>query len=264
MSSAYVTRAYVEALPPVPTLGRWHRPIPHIELVDQLLKTSRAHGLEVKRERFVSQSDGQILFALFDFARDVDSERGWSIGLRSSTNSRLAVELVAGFTVFVCDNLLLAGDTIVLHRKSTRRFDLRKGLEAGFLRYEARMEKLDAQVETMRRTVLDRDDVKRTLFDVFARRALPSRLFHAAVRTLFRPSETWTDVLGYDGCPKCETGTGPHAPVEGLRQRLQFRQTQLERSLWGVHNACTRAMKTLPPGAQIQATVRLGRVLGLD
>ncbi len=35
------------------------------------------------------------------------------------------------------------------------------------------------------------------------------------------------------------------------------------RTLWAVHNACTRAARELPLNVKLQATTRLGRLFGL-
>ena len=66
---------------------------------------------------------------------------------------------------------------------------------------------------------------------MFAARILPLRFFDDVDRAYFRPEATWTD---------CQP-----------------------RTLWAVHNACTRVARALPLNVKLQATTRLGRLFGL-
>ena len=49
-----------------------------------------------------------------------DTEDGTAaLGLRTSNNKTMSIQLCAGLSVFVCDNLVFRGDLIALNRKHT-------------------------------------------------------------------------------------------------------------------------------------------------
>lgn len=227
-------------------MGAYHRPIPHVELVETAEKVARNRGLHLEGEQLVSQMEGAILFAVFDFDREADRETRWAMGLRSSTNARISIELLAARRISIADTLVFAGEEISLRHRSTRRIDLMRLLEGGFTRYEERMETLDLEIAAARRVLLEREGVEAALFRAVAGHAMPSRLLHRAAEIVFRPPPSFTDVLGCDG-------PGP----------MTLRPSDPRRSLWGVHNACARALTSLPPAAMLRASRRLGAVLGL-
>ena len=62
-------------------------------------------------------------------------EGGAAIGIRTSNDKSLALQLAIGYRVFVCDNMSFAGDLIALRRKHTGNLDLHKEFAEGIGRY---------------------------------------------------------------------------------------------------------------------------------
>jgi Domain of unknown function (DUF932) len=234
--SALVTQAELAALPPPVRRGPYHQPVPHGQLVQAMQATALDRGFAVTHEELALGRAGHRLFGVMDLVvREggdcAGTERGLSIGFRNSTDTSLSITVVAGTRVFVCDNLALSGDLIALHRRNTTRLDLDVALQEGFDRFLTHAQALDAQIAALQGYELTVTQAKVRLFDLFSTKVLPLRLFAQVAENYLRPSEAMTD---------CQS-----------------------RTLWGLHNACTRAMKALTPMRAFTANIALGRAFGL-
>ncbi len=63
-----------------------------------------------------------------------NGDRGLGLDFRHGNDQSMSLHLVAGTRVFVCDNLTLSGDMIVLRRKHTKGLSLRDEVRAGIER----------------------------------------------------------------------------------------------------------------------------------
>lgn len=238
-ASKLVTIDQLAAMPEPVAMGRVHRPVPHIKLVDAIRNEITNRGFEINRSQFALGAKGAALFGVMDLVdthpgghtADQLRGRGISFGFRSSTNQELAIKAVAGTRVFVCDNLALSGDLIAFNRKSTTMLDLGAVIAAGFDKFLQHTQTLDTQIERLESTSLSDGEAKQFVYDIFAAAIMPVRLFDDVNRFYFKPADDMID---------CQP-----------------------RSLWGLHNACTRAMKDLTPVRVFGATVMLGKVFGL-
>jgi len=230
-----VTRDTLRALPLPQALSRRHRPVPHIELVEGIQGQLDRRGLVITREQLALRRDGQRLFGTMDLAWQppvsAASDEGLALGLRQGNDLSHAIEIVAGARIFVCDNLALYGDVIAVRKKHTSGLRLPEELSAGLDRYLESVGRLVDGIATLKQRAIDTAEAKRAIYDVFAQRILPLRFFDDVDRAYFRPEADWTD---------CQP-----------------------RTLWAVHNACTRAARELPMNIKLQATTRLGRLFGL-
>jgi len=230
-----VTRDALRALPLPPPLSRRHRPVPHIELVEALQEQLELRGLDIRREQLALRRDGQRLFGTMDLVFQAPApaaaEEGLALGLRQGNDLSYAIEIVAGQRIFVCDNLALYGEVIAVRRKHTSGLRLPEELAAGLDRYLEYVGRLVEGIATLKQRVIENAEAKRAIYDVFAQRILPLRFFDDVDRAYFRPEAGWTD---------CQP-----------------------RTLWAVHNACTRVARALPMNVKLQATTRLGRLFGL-
>jgi hypothetical protein len=225
-----VTRSEL-ALIPTPAGSRSHKPIPHIELVDSLLDLLDDRGLRVKREQYGVRHDGLQLFGAFDLEGGHDG-RCAMMGFRQANDKSISVQLVAGARVFVCDNMSLSGDAVVLRRKHTRGLSLRFELNEGLDRYLVAQAAFEESIVAAEGRELDDDAAKRMLFDIFYGGILPGSLFSDVAGNYFKAEDRQL------------TDCAP-------------------RNVWGLHNAATRAIKALTPASQFTTTMRLGKHLGL-
>lgn len=230
--SALVTRKQLEAMPLPLSLGAQHNPVPHHLLVETLRVEIQERGYDIQREQYALGMQGSALFGVIDLMPPgvVDvTERGLSLGFRNSTNATLAIKVVAGTRVFVCDNLALSGDLIAVLKRNTKGLDIGQALTAGFDTFLRHATSLDLQIARLRATLITDLDAKARVFDVFAAKIVPVHLFDDV-------NDAYFGQVGEDCAP---------------------------RTAWGLHNAFTRSLKTLGPTSAFNVNVALGRAFGM-
>ena len=105
---------------PTPSATQTWAPIPHSLLVEQVELALHANRLRVVNQAHSLTHDGLRYFGLMEIQNGaVHPDYGWVLGLRNSHDKRFPAGVVAGATVFVCDNLSFSGE-IEIARKHTR------------------------------------------------------------------------------------------------------------------------------------------------
>ncbi len=225
-------------LPTPQAMGIKHNPVPHATLVNGILEEIASQGFVPKKQQYAISGNNMALFGVIDLAPVgtgglvADStQHGLSIGFRNSVDQSMAIKAVAGLNVFVCDNMALSGDMIALSRKNTTGLDLAEELKAGFEKFIVQAGIMAKQVQVLTGHAITNDEAKVIIFDAFAAKFLPSRLLDDVADFYFKASEQ---------TPDCQP-----------------------RTLWGLHNSFTRAMKVMKPIAAFEANLALGRHFGL-
>src|SRR5262249_7532561 len=154
-----------------------------------------------------------------------------SLGIRTANDRSLALEIAVGVRVFVCDNLAFSGDLIALKRKHTARFDLNADISRAVDRYQTHLLALQQQIAGLQAARLSDLQAKALLVDAFRQEILPLRFFKPVTETYLAPTDAMPDVQ--------------------------------PRTLWGLHNAFTRAVRQMAPAPASEATTALGRIFGL-
>lgn len=226
--SQRVTRDELARIEPPPATESW-KPLKHSDLVDALHAELAGRGLEVRKEQYAVQHDGTRLFGTMDLAWQETEERQASIGLRTSNDKRMALQIAVGLKVLVCDNMCFAGDIIALKRKHTSGMNLPFELAGAVDRYQERFSVLTTGIERLKNTWASEKEAKVALHELFAQRILPLRLFH-----------------------------------EVLRQFHDVEAPRYGSTYWALHNAATAHIKTMEPGPAFRATLRLGQLLRLN
>jgi hypothetical protein len=114
-----VPRRAVSGVPTPPATQTW-APIPHSLLIEQVELALHANRLRVVSQAHSLTHDGLRFFGLMEIQNGaVHPDYGWVLGLRNSHDKRFPAGIVAGATVFVCDNLSFSGE-IEIARKHTR------------------------------------------------------------------------------------------------------------------------------------------------
>lgn len=224
------TRKDLEAIAPPAATTTW-KPVQHAELVSVLRDQLESRGLRIREEAYAVQRDGALLFGVLDLAWRENGEFAAALGLRTANDKTMAIQIAVGFRVFVCDNLVFAGDLIALRRKHTAGLDLPREIAGAIDRYQEGSISLERGIERLRDAEISEREAKARIFDVFEQAILPVRFFRPVCDAYFRPAENAPDVK--------------------------------PRTLWGLHNAMTRLVRRMPPAPAFQATVRLGKLFGL-
>lgn len=95
-------------------------PIPHHQLITTVQKTLSSSWLKIGTQAHSLSHDGMRYFGLMEVTSHQSSEDYcWVLGLRNSHDKTFPAGIVAGASVFVCDNLSFSGE-IKFARKHTR------------------------------------------------------------------------------------------------------------------------------------------------
>jgi hypothetical protein len=206
-----VTFADLQALPNPERMGSRHLPVRHDHFVTALQEVLADRGYVVAREQYAIQTDAAKLFGLLDFTRK-DEERGVALGFRHGNDQSMPMTIVAGSRVFVCDNMALSGEEVVLKRKHTTGFDIRIELTDAAGRFIDAYARFDQRLAQFKAHGLSDQSAKKLIYDAFiSGDVLPMRHIIAVDQWYFHGPEGATD-------------TAP-------------------RSVWGLHNAFTRTIK---------------------
>jgi hypothetical protein len=97
----------------------WH-PIPHHQLIETVQRTLAATKLTIGTQAHSLTHDGSRYFGLMEIhARKSSDDYCWVLGLRNSHDKTFPAGIVAGASVFICDNLSFSGE-VKFARKHTR------------------------------------------------------------------------------------------------------------------------------------------------
>ena len=220
---------------PAPTKS-W-KPVPHAELVSELIRGLDAQGVEVVRDEYATMGrDDAKLFGVMDLRiAGLDTpDFGMALGLRGANDKSMSIQAVAAARVFVCDNMSFSGSSgsVVLKKKHTSRLDLAAVVPEAIDQFLERAGTFRLDLDRMRDYALTEGQAKELLFDAFAGRApvMPLRLLPAVGHLYFDDDE----------------------------QREKFP----ERSLWTLNNAFTEVVKVLRHVPQHNAGLRIGKFFG--
>lgn len=233
--SKRVTRAMLAAIPAPPMTATW-RPVAHGELMDILQAEAEKAGYRFAREQYaIQKAEGLKLFGTIDLEGGPVPGQGLTtaIGLRHGNDKSLAINLVAGARVMVCDNLALVGDLKLFRNKHKHGvFErLRDSLKDYFDKLGGQIDRVRERFDFWRATALTDADAKVLIYDAIAGGIIPSRL-RPDVHVAYFDAEK----LGYeDSAPRTKLG---------------------------LHNAFTRAIKLLNPAPAYEANLGLTRLLG--
>jgi hypothetical protein len=153
-----------------------------------------------------------------------------ALGLRASNNRTMSIQLCAGLSVFVCDNLAFRGDMIALKRKHTSGLNLRIELAGAVLRFQEHFGRLAGEVELLKEHTLPDIEAKTLIHDAFADGLMPVRFLPEVSEAYFEP------------------------------QLQEF----APRNAWSLHNAFTGAAKAMPITTRLPAIQALGKFFGMS
>ena len=96
------------------------QPIPHHQLIQTVQRTLATTKLTIGTQAHSLTHDGARYFGLMEIhGRKTSTDYCWVLGLRNSHDKTFPAGIVAGASVFVCDNLSFSGE-VQFARKHTR------------------------------------------------------------------------------------------------------------------------------------------------
>ncbi len=224
-----VTRDQLRALP-TPDATQTFRPVPHIELIEMLDLVLAENQIRIRQEQFAVRRDGSMLFGVLQLAYGESPDGSAALGLRTANNKTMAIQICAGLSVLVCDNLAFRGDMIALRRKHTSGLLLREELTGAVLRFQDHFGRLAGEVTTLKERRLGDMEAKALIHDAFANGIMPLRFLTEVSAAYFEPQ-----------LPEFEP-----------------------RTAWSLHNAFTGVAKGMPISTRLPAIQTLGRMFGMS
>lgn len=217
---------------PTPT---W-RPVPHADLVGELIRGLEREGVAVARDEYATMGrDDARLFGVLDLViphLDTPDFR-MALGIRGANDKSMSIQVVAGARVFVCDNMAFSSSGgVFLKKKHTSRLDLAGVVPPAIDTFLERAGAFREDIDRMRDFPLSDGRAKGLIFDAFtgASPVLPLRCLPVVSRLYFDDDE----------------------------QLARFEA----RSLWSLNNAMTEAVKLLRPVPRHDSGLRIGRFCG--
>jgi hypothetical protein len=215
------------SLVPTPPATDTFKPIAHAALIDELERSLSFRHIQIVRDEYAVSPDGMKLFGLLELNAEFEGVR-FAIGLRNANDKSMRLGMVAGYRVFVCDNMALSGDFKPLLAKHTKNFDLVESLSIGVDRIQRGFEPLKEAITFKRDCRLGGEEARSLIYRAFMENRFPLKLLKTVHQEFFvAPS---------------------HA---------EFKQ----QTVWSLENAFTTAFKELKPVKQYEATAKLGKLL---
>ena len=231
-----VTREQLAGIP-APLSTATHRPLAHIDLDEIMRDRLAAAGYGIGRAQYAVQTEGLKLFFTYDLeSLETPGEgMGLAIGGRHANDKSMALQLVGGARVFVCDNLALSGEAKLFRNRHTHGVigRLREAIGGYFRELPRAIETIRDRFGVWQAAGLDDDAAKVVIYDAIASGIVPSRIRPEIHNAYFN-----ADALGFEDC----------AP----------------RTKFGLHNAFTRGIKALNPAPAYEANIGLTHLLGAN
>lgn len=203
------------------------QPIAHSLLVDKLEEALAFRHISISRDEYAVSADGMKMFGLLELNADYEGVR-FAIGLRNANDKSMRVSMVAGYRVFICDNMALSGDFKPMLSKHSKNFDLVESLSIGVDRIQRNWEPLRRTIDAKRNLEVREAEAQSIIYRAFMTQKFPVKLLRAVHNEFFIS-------------PSYE----------------EFR----ERTLWSLENAFTTSFKQLKPVQQYVMTAKLGNFL---
>jgi hypothetical protein len=215
------------SLVPTPVATDTFKPIAHATLIDELEQSLAFRHIQIARDEYAVSPDGMRLFGLLELNAEFEDVR-FAIGLRNANDKSMRLGMVAGYRVFVCDNMALSGDFKPLLAKHTKHFDLVESLSIGVDRIQRGFQPLRDAITFKRGHKLRDEEARSMIYRAFMENRFPLKLLRTVHREFFvAPSHE------------------------------EFKA----QTVWRLENAFTSAFKELKPVKQYEAAAKLGKFL---
>ena len=220
-----ITRDVINLIPTPPETDTF-KPIAHSALLAALEEALAFRHIQIVKEDYAVAKDGLRLFGCLEVNAEYEGVR-FALGIRNANDKSMRLGIVAGYRVFVCDNMAFSGDFKPMLAKHTKHFDITEALSIGVDRIQRSWEPLREKIAFMRQHELSTEAAQATIYRAFMQARFPVRLMRPVHNNYFLP------------------------------QQDEFKP----RTVWSLSNAFTSAFKELTPVRQYELTARLGKFL---
>ena len=212
---------------PLPEKTDTYTPVPFADLVKnaQQVAENILTDYNFVDGKYALAGKDQRMFATLTFEGD-DPEMSLSLGIRSSYDKSMSNGYCFGGTITVCDNLIFAGDFVIMRKHTKNVFeDLQKQLIGSIYDFQtgSKFQNIVEDRERMKDISVSTDDAYQFLGRMFGYGVLKARQLTTAVNCWKNP---------------------PYAEFQ-------------DKNMWSLYNACTEALKSTPPNKIIQQHIKL-------
>jgi hypothetical protein len=222
----FVPREFLSTIP-TPESTDTFKPIPHAELINQIMDSLWYRRMNVVRDEYAVSSDGMKMFGLIELDIEYKGVR-FAIGIRNANDKSMRVAMVAGYKVTVCSNMMLQGDFNPMLSKHSKNFDLQDNLSIACDRIQRNFGNLHREITAKQERIIEPAFARELCYKAFTEGKFPISLLRTVHHEYFEK-------------PSYEEFAKP--------------------TLWSLENAFTTAFKKLEPVAQFQATAKFGKFL---
>lgn len=205
-----------------------HTPIAHNDLIDMIEERLTDHGIEIAKLQLAVMSEGQKLFATMVLERATD-DFALALGLRASNDKSMALEVVVGARVFVCDNMALSGESCALFRKHTGNLNVKAEVFGGMDRAIGQFADFQKGIKRLKETPISLNDGKALIIDALAAGVINQNQVLPVNNFFVNP---------------------PH-------------EEHMAMNLWRLHNAFTQEFHSLRANVALEASQALGALLSI-
>lgn len=209
----------------LPEETRTYKPVSHYDLAMNISKTAEdllAWDMDHVLSEFALASNGQRMFAKLTYRDPDNDEMGLSIAFRNSYDKSIRVGIAVGASVFICDNLCLAGE-VTIFRKHTKNVleDMNRDILDAIHRGRTKFDQIVDDAQELRAMALNDDESYKLIGLLYGRKVL------SKVSQIPVASKQW----------------------EGGNNK------------WDLYNACTEALKSTSPNKIMECHINLHSIL---
>ena len=220
---------------PTPPRTLTFMPVPHSTLIDLIENNLTHRGFGILNSEFAVQEgklDGKTLvgaklFATLVLKHQTSDDFAFALGLRAANDKSMAIELVAGCKVFVCDNMALCGEADLLWRKHTSGLDkytLRTAVDNGLTKAITRFGSFGANIELLKQRFITDTDAKANIYDAVVKGVIPQaflskvgQMYFEPPHVEFQPRNLWSLHNAYTEVFRTEYAAKPHLALESAQ-----------------------------------------------
>ncbi len=174
------------------------KPVEHRKLADTIIGAIEAHGMAVAEEEFSITGDGNRLFGYIKLKADSRPDYYRTVGFHHSNDKRISLKIVAGISVFICDNLMIKG-TEYLKRKHTSGLELEDEIFEAVGRIPHHWISMDRNIHRLKCQIISKDEARTIVMQASEFGIVPDRdvmpvfrEFIAPRHEVFRQSTRWS------------------------------------------------------------------------
>ncbi|MDQ5987355.1 MAG: hypothetical protein CSYNP_03095 [Syntrophus sp. SKADARSKE-3] len=220
----YVTKGDLDLIP-MPEATESYVPVSHYHLADKFLTISQdiLRDYTLIGENYGIARQGNQLFAVLKFQNE-KAEMGLSIAFRNSYDRSMAIGMAIGASVFVCDNLALSGEIVVM-KKHTKNVwaELEETAIATIYRSQKNYEQIVCDAEAFKALPMENLEAYQLMGVLFGNGIISPRQLTTLKDEWLKPSY-----------PEFEP-----------------------RNMWSFYNGATEALKTSPPISIMEKHIQL-------